>query len=84
MLALGADEFTEKAGYVIFPTICHNVDVSEASMKLYYYENSHIFMCYTKDGPMTIFSFLKHYYESRGIDYDWYQDIYKVILSQTV
>ena len=80
MLALGADEFTEKAGYVIFPTICHNADVSEASMKLYYYENSHIFMCYTEDGPMTIFSFLKHYYESRGVDYDWYQDVYKVIL----
>ena len=24
MLTLGADSFTEKPGYVIFPTICHN------------------------------------------------------------
>ena len=47
MLTLGADSFTEKSGYVIFPTICHNEDANEASMKLYYYENSHMFVCYT-------------------------------------
>ena len=37
MLTLGADEFIEKPGYIIFPTICHNEDASDASMKLYYY-----------------------------------------------
>ena len=80
MEKLGADDYIEKEGYVIFPTICHNEDASEASMKLYYYENSHIFQCYTDEGSMSIFQFLKNYYETRSYDYDWYQDIYQVIL----
>ena len=80
MEALGANNYIEKPGYVIFPTICHNIDPDEASMKLYYYENSHMMVCYTEDGPLNLFSFMKHYYECRQIDYDWYQDIYKVIL----
>ena len=78
LYTLGAEEVIEKPGYFITNTICHNEE--GGSLKLYYYFNNHIFMCYTEDGAMTIFSFLKHYYECRGIDYDWYQDIYKVIL----
>ena len=81
METLGANDYIEKTGYVIFPTICHNEDSNEASMKLYYYENSHIFQCYTECGSMSIFQFLKTYYETRQIDYDWYEDIYKVILN---
>ena len=80
METLGVDNYIEKPGYIIFPTICHNEDANEASMKLYYYENSHMFVCYTEEGTMNIFSFLKHYYESHNLSYDWYQDIYKVIL----
>lgn len=80
METLGVDSYVRRPGYVIFPTICHNEDASEASMKLYYYENNHLFVCYTEDGNMSIFKFLRHYYETRGIDYDWYEDIYKVIL----
>ena len=81
METLGAEDYIEKPLYVVFPTICHNMDASEASMKLYYYENSHIFQCYTECGSMTIFQFMKQYYETRGITYDWYEDIYKVILN---
>ena len=40
MQKLGADRYIERPGYVIFPTICHNVDSAEASMKLYYYTNN--------------------------------------------
>ena len=80
MERLGATDYVEKNGYVIFPTICHNEDASEASMKLYYYENSHMFVCYTECGNQSIFQFLKNYYECRNISYDWYEDIYKVIL----
>lgn len=80
METLGSDDYVQKPGYVIFKTICHNEDASEASMKLYYYENSHIFQCYTECGSMSIFQFLKVYYETRQIDYDWYEDVYKVIL----
>lgn len=81
MQTLGADDYIEKPGYVIFPTICHNEDASEASMKLYYYENSHMFVCYTECGNQSIFQLLKNYYECRGVAYDWYQDVYKVILN---
>lgn len=78
MTALGADRYDDRGGYVIFPTICHNVDSSEASMKLYFYKNNKVFMCYTECQGMSIFTFLKHYYECRQIEYDWYQDIYMV------
>ena len=50
METLGSDDYVQKPGYVIFKTICNNEDASEASMKLYYYENSHIFQCYTECG----------------------------------
>ena len=80
METLGANDYIEKPGYVIFPTICHNENADEASMKLYYYENTHAFVCYTNCQGMSIFKFLKHYYEARQQDFDWYQDIYKVIL----
>ena len=75
---LGAEDVIEKPGILITNTICHNEE--NGSMKLYYYENSRLFMCFTNCGSMTIFQFLKHYYETRGIDYDWYKDIYQVIL----
>lgn len=70
---------TENA--LIMPTACHNVDLDEASWKLYYYKDSHIFYCYTECGSMSIFKFLQHYYETRQIEYDWYNDILQVILN---
>lgn len=73
--------FKETDTYLVMPTICHNEDVDEASWKLYYYKNSHMFMCFTECQSMSIFTFLKHYYETRQIEYDWYQDIYQVIIN---
>ena len=72
--------FEEKDGYFVMPTYCHNHKSEEASMKLYYYKNSKMFMCYTECGAMTIFTFLKHYYDAQGIEYDWYNDVYSVIV----
>ena len=40
LLSLGADRYKETADAIIFPTICHNIDAAEASMKLYYYKNT--------------------------------------------
>ena len=71
--------FKETESALIMPTVCHNQDSSEASWKLYYYKDSHLFYCYTEDGAMSIFKFLEHFYETRGIAYDWYRDIYEVI-----
>lgn len=79
MEKLGADRWVDKGTHIIFPTICHNEDASEASMKLYFYKDTKLFVCYTHDGNMSIFKFLKNYYEARGIDYDWYNDIYLAV-----
>lgn len=79
MEKLGADRHSDRGGYIVFPTICHNIDSSEASMKLYFYKDTKLFVCYTECGNMSIFRFLKHYYETRQIEYDWYQDIYEVV-----
>lgn len=80
MRRLGADRYRDEGNHIIFPTICHNVDASEASMKLYFYKNSKLFQCYTECGSMSIFKFLKHYYDTRDIEYDWVSDIYNVII----
>jgi len=69
---------TEKA--LIMPTACHNAELDEASWKLYYYKDSHMFYCYTECGAQSIFKFLQHFYEARQIEYDWYNDILQVIL----
>ena len=73
--------FKENDQALIMPTACHNVDLDEASWKLYYYKDSHMFYCYTECGGQSIFKFLKNYYETRQIEYDWYNDILQVILN---
>lgn len=79
MTELGADRYEDKGDFVIFPTICHNLESSEASMKLYFYKKNKMFVCYTECGSMSIFKFLRTYYEERQIEYDWYQDIYELV-----
>lgn len=77
---LGAEPI-DKGDFILCKTICHNPDPKDASYKLYYYKNSHIFYCYTEDGAQSIFKFLKHYYETRNLVYDWFQDILQVVLT---
>ena len=84
MFQLGATNHIETETHIIFPTICHNPHSEEASMKLYYYKNTHIFTCFTECGNMNIFQFLRHYYQTRGISYDWYEDIYSVVVNCSV
>ena len=69
----------DKGSHLICKTACHNIDLDEASWKLYYYKNNKFFYCYSSCQGMSIFKFLKHYYETRQIEYDWYQDIYEVL-----
>ena len=78
MYELGADRHEETDNYIIFPTICHNENATEASLKLYYYKDTHLLYCYTEDGPMSIYKFLENYYKTRNIEYNWGQDILKV------
>ena len=84
MEQLGATRYVEKDDYVIFPTICHNENADEASMKLYFYKDTKLFVCYTECNSMSIFKFLKHYYETRQIEYDWRQDILEVVTNCSI
>ena len=43
MTSLGADRYEQTHNAIIFPTICHNADADEASMKLYYYPKKYKF-----------------------------------------
>lgn len=79
MKQLGADRYKDETKQIIFPTICHNIDASSASMKLYYYKDTHLFYCYSECGPLSIFKLLKEYYKTRNIEYNWYTDILQVI-----
>ena len=80
MEKLGATRWKDEGTHIVFPTICHNEDADEASMKLYFYKNTKLFMCYSNCQAMSVFKFLKNYYETRGIEYDWVSDVYNVIL----
>ena len=40
---------------IIFPTICHNELINNPSHKLYYYESSKRFYCYTNCKAMNVF-----------------------------
>jgi len=75
--------YVDKGDYLLMPTYCHNNKNDDASHKLYYYKNSKIFMCYTHCEGQSIFRFLKNYYKAQDIEYDWYRDIYSVIVGNT-
>lgn len=72
--------YRETNSYLLMPTYCHHNKSEEASWKLYYYFNTHVFMCYSECQGMSIFKFLRNYYEVQGIDYNWYTDIYQLIV----
>lgn len=45
---LGATEIKKSNDYWITQTICHNIDASEASFKLYFYLDTRTFFCFTE------------------------------------
>lgn len=73
--------YQDKGDFLLLPTCCHHHLDEEMSWKLYYYKNTHIFHCFTHDGSQSIFTFLKNFYTAQGYDYDWYTDIYQVIIN---
>lgn len=68
MERLGIPETVVKYGNecLIFPTICHNELISNPSQKLYYYESTKRFYCYTHCKGMDIYEFIIKTYQARG------------------
>lgn len=76
VLSLGADRYEEKHDCIIFPTICHNENSTEANMKLYYYKRNHKFHCYTDCGDnFNIYELFRRRYELLNVQYNFYTDI---------
>lgn len=65
---LGADRYTETDEVIIFPTICHNEESSDASLKLYYYKENKLFHCYTECGEsFNLFTLIEKVFALRGM-----------------
>lgn len=79
MLSLGAERYEEGDGAIIFPTICHNPRENDASMKLYYYKDSHMFHCYTECSEnFDIFDLIKKVREINHEEFNFYNTIYEI------
>ena len=78
---LGADRYNQRKGCIMFPTICHNIDSEEASLKLYYYENSQLFKCYTgcPEESFDIYALFEKRFKLLKKNYDYYKDIVLII-----
>lgn len=79
MRTLDATLYKETEQYLIYNTICHNEDIDSASPKLYYYIENKMFYCYTECGSMSIFKMVEHVFQTRGIEYDWYKDVFRFV-----
>ena len=80
---LGIDNFENRPDAIIFPTICHNVDAEQASMKLYYYKSNKLFHCYTDCGEsFDIFGLIKRYCGIRNMDEVKHKELIHSILSK--
>lgn len=80
---LGAHTYIQQNDYIIFPTVCHNINSEDAKMKLYYYTDRKLFHCYTECGEtFNLYTLFKKYYSLRNIEYSFYKDILLKITSK--
>ena len=72
---------SENEEFIVFPTVCHNLNPEDASPKLYYYKNSKIFYCFTEcSRSFDIFEFLIMREHLRGIEnFNFIDALYNVI-----
>ena len=75
--------YEETNSFLVLPTICHNKDIDEASMKLYYYFNTHLFFCYTEcNSSFDIYELVKKILELRDIPSD-FTEVFNIITRNT-
>ena len=80
MEKLGVPESMIKYGNssLIFPTICHNEMSNDPSHKLYYYEATKRFYCYTSCKSMSVFDFIIKVYQTRGYKIE-FREAYNIL-----
>lgn len=75
--------FQETNSFLIFPTICHNLNVESASMKLYYYYNTNLFFCYTEcNDSFDIYELVKKILILRNLPSD-FNEVFNIICRET-
>lgn len=81
--SLGVEKYENKSDYIIFPTICHNENIEQASLKLYYYKSNKLFHCYTDCGEsFDIFGFIKRYCKTRNLDHNSWKELIRSFTSK--
>lgn len=80
MEKLGVPESMIKYGNssLIFPTICHNEMSNDPSHKLYYYEATKRFYCYTNCKSISVFDFIIKVYQTRGYKIE-FREAYNIL-----
>ena len=64
--------YEERQDYLVLPTICHNLNQEDGSKKLYYYDNTHLFHCYTQcDESFDIYELVKKMLSLRDLPDDF-------------
>ena len=75
--------YEETNSYLILPTICHNKNSEDASMKLYYYFNTHLFFCYTEcNSSFDIYELVKKILDLRDMPSD-FTEVFNIITRNT-
>lgn len=70
---------------LILPTICHNAIPEEGSMKLYYYDNTKLFHCYTScQSSFDIYSLLDKINENNQLGLSFYNLLNIIVNSSKV
>ena len=71
--------YEEFNNYLILPTICHNLNQEDASMKLYYYYNTNLFFCYTQcNSSFDIYELIKKILVLRDLPSD-FTEVFNII-----
>lgn len=65
LASFGGEPYLQDDGVIISRTICHNHKDNEASHKLYYYPDNHVFSCYTNCGTFDIYDLAMRAYETQ-------------------
>lgn len=69
--------------FLLFPTICHNINSDDASMKLYYYFNTNLFFCYTEcNDSFDIYELIKKILDLRDLPSD-FNEVFNIITKNT-
>lgn len=67
--ALGSELYQQNDNEIIFYSCCHHLNCIEHKPKLYYYENTHSFFCYSCSNAFDIYSLVQERWNLEGKEF---------------